>query len=71
MFLKTPSHKDSLVVVTTQSQCTLALWESDGDACLEMPKFRQADATSLFLYYIIDGKKISSTKDMHSIDWCI
>jgi len=71
MFLETPSHNDSLVLVTARSQSTLALLGIDGDSCLEMPELQKADATSLFLYYAAPGEQFTMREDINSIKWCV
>jgi len=71
MFLNTPFHEDSLVLVTARSQSTLALLGIDRNACFEILELGQEDATSLFLYHIAHGEQFTNREDIDSIEWCV
>lgn len=71
MFLEAPTNKGSLVIVMARYLSILEFLGMDGDACLDMPKLGEVDATNLFLHYAHGGQHFVEEEDKHAIKLCI
>ncbi|KAG0611617.1 hypothetical protein M758_7G152900 [Ceratodon purpureus] len=71
MYLQTPFHEKSVVMVTSRSLETLTSLGISVSDCFEMPKLEHEDAKALFLYHATHGKQFSDYEDQRSIRKCV